>query len=70
MFPYKSAIGFFIIQILKALALIKAGRCPDVSVPVSWVLGLSAGYEIGAGPIAWCYPLGRRMSLQSGAIQR
>ena len=31
MFPYKSAVGFFIIQILKALALIKAGRIYPVS---------------------------------------
>ena len=35
MFPYKSAVGFFIIQILKALALIKAGRIYPVPCDMS-----------------------------------
>ena len=33
MFPYNSAVGFIIIQILKALALIKAGRLAYLGIP-------------------------------------
>ena len=47
MFPYKSAVGFFVIQILKALALIKAGRIYPVSC---YTVGRFTGLPVPIGP--------------------
>ena len=61
MFPYKSAVGLFIIQILKALALISQG-CGDLSgyllyQVLDWVYPYWEGHlAVPTGPHAyWTY---------------